>query len=256
MTILQRIALGVLAVGLIATGAMAGPNEGGVLVVHATSLAYTSDATSYLGQSGVACGQDGPEPPDIPVCPPYDPVGGAIPCVPTAANPTASVADSESFIWYVMAAFSDQSCPKLKAVGFGFDYDEDALGIAAWGYTDGTVSAFAVEQESRYDSRPFPAPGASTGLSFQSVRTSRLQELYWFAGYAYSAGAVKRFSIIGHTNPLNHFFIDDAVPGVEDPITGYGYMGFLGETGSNPEPTAPSPIDETTWGQIKATYSK
>ena len=69
--------LPVLGLCLTGSAATAGPNAGGVLVVHAANVVYTSTATSYMGLSGVSCGQDeGGANQD---CPFYEPPAGRSP---------------------------------------------------------------------------------------------------------------------------------------------------------------------------------
>jgi hypothetical protein len=298
MMFVQRIAWALLIVCLAAPVALAaGPNAGGVLVVHSTSLTYTVDVPSYMGQSTVGCGQDGPALPNVPVCPPYDPVGS---CVVTAANPTSSQPVDVAQVWYVMAAFPPQSCPRLKATGFGIMYDETRVAIVATGLDD--TYAFDVKGASTIDGRPWPAPGSQVGWSIGyplplGPSTSRLLELYWFAGYAYAGAGDAFFQLVQHAVAANRNWIDDSVPPKEDPIKGYGKLGFAGSTGTNPvpvqeiygccingvcqvltvdectaaagaqlsglcDPAVPdgdecaTPVEETTWGQVKQKYSR
>lgn len=255
MTILQRTALGLLAVGLIATCSLAGPNAGGVLVVHATSVAYTTEITDYTHQSGVWCGNDGPAPPNQQDCPPYDPYEGTIPCNTAAAVPTMAGAADTPRIWYVMAAFADD-CPRIKALSFGIDYDEEKVVIVnpgGFGPCD-PANVFAIDVPSIEDSEPWPASKAAIGLSFSIPLTSKLAELYWFAAYSYD-GSPSTITVYDATQVNEHgLFQDDSVPPVADPIAGYGVLGIAGGVGTNPVPI-PSPVEETTWGQIKSTYS-
>jgi hypothetical protein len=224
------------AAGLLAgPSAQAGPNDGGVLVVHATSQLYTSDTQSYMGLSGVACGQDGPPAP-MQACPPYDPIGGADPCINTAANPTSPVAAGVPHVWYVMAAFPDPGCPRLKAVSFRIDFDPTKMALEAWG-TD--PETFEITFPSDLDEAPFPAAGSGTGLVLYPTTTSLLQELYWFAGYAYEGESDVTFAL-REKESFDDVFVDDSIPTNMDLIRGFGILGLGGTIGSNPTPGGPA----------------
>ncbi len=240
MTFVQRVALACLILALVAPMALAGPNAGGVLVVHSTTLAYT-DTDEYIGQSGIACGQDGPEFPGTQECPPYDPIGGATPCNVNAAVATSNNAAEATTVWFVLAAFAEQTCPRLKATAFAFRYDSTEVTVFDYGAQDPSDPqlVFELPSPSQYDQQPFPASGSSMALSFTQLRTSQLQELIWFAGYSYTGSTEPRWQLQGHANALNRFFVDDSVPPVEDAIEGYGYLGFEGTPGFNPSPVQP-----------------
>ncbi len=251
MALVKQFALAVLILALISPIALAGPNEGGVLVMHATTLEYTSDVEDYTGMSGVRCGQDGPLAPSQQVCPPYDPIGGADPCNPLAANPTSTIAAEVPTVWYVMAAFADDSCPRLKGVTFRIHYDPTKVAITANGESDADV-AITVPLNSDEDNSPFPANRSGMGMSFLNARTSRLQEIWWFAGYAYAGVSDATFAV--EVAAGNAYFADDSNPRKEDTIQGFGILGLGGTTGSNPEPLPPLPVEAASWGRIKATY--
>lgn len=211
-----------------------GGNWGGVLVVHATTIEYSAGVATYMGQSGVACGQDLPLPPSRNVCPPYDPADGAIPCNPWAANPTlASAQAGKSYVWYVMAAFPETSCPRLKALAFRFDYDAAKVAIVASGCDP---DAFTVSINSDRDEQEFPAPGSGVGITFPlATRTSLFQEIYWFAGYAYQEVVDATWQLRAKSS-TDHYFVDDSAPPRKDQIQGFGRLGLGGTAGENPGP--------------------
>lgn len=253
MAFVKRITLALMILAVAAPAALAaGANAGGVLVVHATTIAYTvDDVSTYWGRSGVGCGQDLPAQPERNVCPPYDPADGANPCLPTAANPTmATPPAGTSYVWYVMAAFAEGSCPRLKAVGFRFDYDPLKIAITAQG-TDPDI--FEVQLPS--DEGPaFPGPGSGVGVTFPlQTKTSRLQEIYWFAGYAYD-GAVDATWTLRAKSATDFSFVDDSAPPKTDRIEGFGKLGLGGTAGVNIPPV--SPTEEISWGRVKATYGR
>lgn len=172
---------------LLAPGlANAGPNAGGVLVVHANaSLTYTSDSTEYCGSSGLtACS------------------------LVVATTP----ADGVARLFHVMAAFPSAAAPALKAVSFGVTYDSTAIVIVA----HGTCADFEVP-----DGR-WPRPGTGTAQSWSSPVESTLADVYWFAAYSYQSASL---DLTPHPRQ-GGVFVDDSVPPVSDAIAGYGTLGF------------------------------
>lgn len=213
------------------------------MVVHATGLSYTTDITDFTGLSGIWCGEDGPAPPELPVCPPYDPWEGANPCVVTAANPTSAMPLDVAQIWFVLGAFPPGSCPRVRGATFGLHYDEAKLGIVAYGPC-AADDVLEIYLESSEDGEPFPADRSGVGLAyFPGPRTSHLQELYWFAGYAYSAPPGDRsFEIIAPPGWWGWTWGDDATPPNEDPVACAGRLGFGGTVGYNPIPGSTVPL--------------
>ncbi len=214
-----------------ASAAQAGPNAGGVLVMHATTLEYTTEAGSYAGLSGVACGQDGP--PEMQECPPYDPIGGADPCDPLAANPTSTMPADVPHVWYIMAAFPPESCPRLKGVAFRIHYDLNRVALVAEGVSDSEV-AIALPIPSDLDGASFPSNRSGLEMAFAGTRTSRLQELWWFAGYAYSEATDATFAVEEMEIEGDDSFVDDSFPRILDEIAGFGILGLGGAAGHNP----------------------
>jgi hypothetical protein len=250
MALAKRFFLAITVLALAAPIALAGPNAGGVLVVHATNVVYSS-GMDYAGQSVIGCGQDLPALPSEPVCPPYDPNTGAIPCLPNAANPSMSTlpAEGEAFIWYVMAAFPQGSCPKLKGVSFRFDYDPAKVFVIGSGTDAGN---FALDFPSDNTGDPFPASGSGVGVSFSTeMRTGWLSEVYWFAGYTDPAASDVTWSL-RVKSAVDNFFVGDGVPAAKDPIAALGVLGFGATPGNNPQVALP--VETKSWGQVKATY--
>ena len=170
--------------------AVAGPNAGGVLLVHAnTSLVYSSDA-AYCDQS------------DLEAC------SEAVTRVPwEPGTPT---------VFFVIAAFPDTSQPRLKGLSWGVEWDDAKLVLV----DHGSCADFEVADGGW--------PGSRTGIgqSFTETRTGLLNELYWFAGYAYGAEADSTsFAVITHPRHGGEM-VDDAVPAVADSVVGYGTLGF------------------------------
>jgi hypothetical protein len=223
----------VIAFGLLASIALAGPNAGGVLVLHATTLEYTTDVATYEGLSEVACGQDGPEYPGVQHCPPYDPVGGADPCLPEAANPTSTMPPEVPHVWYIMAAFPPESCPRLKGLAFRIGYDPTKVTVIANGVADSQVS-YALPFPSDVDYSAFPSNRSGMMMAYHEARTSLLQEIWWFAGYSYDGATNATFAVEEMEGEGNDRFVDDSFPRDTDGIAGFGILGLGEATGSNP----------------------
>lgn len=235
MTGFMRFGLAVLAIGLMASLALAGPNATGVLQIHVSDAAYSA-GQDYAHQSGIECEED-----FLP-CPPYDP---SVPCAVTGvAQENAAVGEAEPFVFYVMAAFSDGSCPRVKAVTFALQYDPAVFSILE----SSKVADFEVVTTNG-DGESWPATNSGTGLTFNSPKTSHLFEIYWFAGVMYYTTGTT-VQVIGHRTQ-GATFADNSVPAIVDPVHALSVMGVGTGVGENPDP---NPTVETTWGWIKSTY--
>jgi hypothetical protein len=257
MALVKRFTLATMILVLTVPIALAGPNDGGVLVVHATTLEYTADTPSYIGLSGIACGQDGPPFPGPQECENtgYDPIGGADPCDQFAANATSTVAALVPHVWYVLAAFPLDSCPRLKGLAFRIKYDATKVLIVANGVSDPAWSIL-FPLVSTEDSSPFPSDRSGISLGFTDSRTSRLQEVWWFAGYSYGEATDATFALMAESSlggGQNVYFVDDSIPQQLDLIADFGVLGLGGATGHNPRPEV-TPVEKTSWSRIKATY--
>ena len=181
--------------------ALAGPNEGGTLILHANpSLVFTSDIQNYCGMSAL------------------DSCSAAVTSVPW--DPGTKI------VFHAIAAFPPGSQPRLKALSFGIDYDPAKFVMAA----RGSCADFELPDGT------WPAHGTGTSQSWTTgTRTGLLTEVYWFAGYAYSEQEGEdstSVSLIPH--PMQHgVFVDDGFPSEADTIAAYGALGF-GRAGSAP----------------------
>ncbi len=267
MALVNRFTLAALILVLVAPIALAGPNAGGVLVLHDPGLAYTSDP--LVGLSGVGCGQDGPAFPALQECVDtgYDPIGGAIPCVPGAADPTSHISwtlpddKGQLHVWYVMAAFPANSCPRLKTVGFRIRYDASKVYVDASkskdAYDVAEVSLVQKVPSDQDGTTEFPGPDTGVAMGFREARTSQLQELWWFVGYSYPGAVDATFgvAVLSGLPGDNSMFGDDVIPVNKEPIAGFGRLGLGGAVGENPTPVV-SPVEKTSWSRIKATYAR
>jgi len=199
------MALAVLA--LVSAPAFAGPNEGGVLVVHDTGLVYVPGSSDY--------------PSDPPTC--------------DAVDAQDDLGNAEFSVWKVYAAFPITSSPRLKGVVFGISYPPFGDGyVLVLGAGLPTAGDLEVTQDG------WPASGGSNGIAFLATKTAIVDECYWFGGYAYSASGndPQMFATAPHSTNLS-VFIDDAVPANEDPITAFGSLGF-GQPGVYECPVIPT----------------
>jgi hypothetical protein len=187
---------------LTASTATAGPNEGGVLWVHATGIEYTTD--------------DMPAP-----TPPADCAG--------VVNQQA--ADGVPRVWVVYAAFPPGSSPRLKGVGFGTQFPESDDSPTSYVSVDAGGSGLPSTAGLDIPQGGFPTTsGGQNAVTFLLPQLTTVVELYHFAGFGYVAEGVTDYPIwctIPHSAPANRLFVDDALPEANtDPITGYGCLGF------------------------------
>jgi subtilisin family serine protease len=181
---------------------MAGPNEGGTLILHANpGLVFTSDIQNYCGMSALdSC---------------------------SAAVTSVAWDPGKKIVFHAIAAFPPGSSPRLKALSFGIDFDSTKFVLSA----RGTCGEFEIPGNG------WPGSGTGTSQSWTTgAQTGLLTEAYWFAGYTYSEQEEDSTSVSLIPHPLQHgVFVDDAFPSEVDTIAGYGRMGF-GRLGGLPCP--------------------
>jgi hypothetical protein len=195
-----------------ATNGKAGPNEGGVLVIHSDPDVIYSAGTDYGGQSGFGC----PEDPDCPGTPVECSCGTLVSEVPGPAP------GGSAYVCWVYAAFPEGACPRVKGLAFGVDWTSiNDMTIGAWG----TSASLEVPTTSP----SWPQYGSGTALTWASAVRSTFFEVYWFALYAYYDTTFE----LGPHPSSGGVFADDAVPAHLDLIAGYGALG-IGVPGSNP----------------------
>lgn len=216
---------------LVAAGPAQAYNEGGTLLVHFNpSLTYTSDVSNYVGLSGVSCSDD-----LAGGCPPYNGT-----CYyGNDTQPTSSRGVGQAEVAFVMAAFPPGTCVRLAGAAFGIQYDDSHLVLTDWGQAGSFELATA----------NWPNSGEGTAVTFAgAVGTAPVQELYWFACYAYAPTTLR---LIDHPTQ-GAMVADDATPSAIRPIVGFGVGGLAGADGYRPDD--PTPAETSTWGMVKARY--
>jgi len=188
-----RRSLFALAFGLLMTfcngKAHAGSNGGGVLILHANPGLTWTDSVDFCGGSELAS------------------------C--DSAIVTVVGGFPKTTVFHALAGFAAEASPKLSAVTFGIDYNDEALELVA----RGSCADFELSTDD------WPDPGSGTALFWEVPRESKVNELYWFAAYVYSAADSSLFSLSPHP-AQGGTFADDSLPSQLDPVTGFGSLGF------------------------------
>lgn len=167
--------------------ALAGPNEGGTLILHANpSLVFTSDTSDYCGIAALdSC---------------------------SAAVTSVDWDPGKRVVFHVLAAFPPASQPRLKGISFGIQYDPAKFVIAA----RASCADFELPDGT------WPATGTGTAQSWTTgAQTGVLTEAYWFVGYAYAEDeeAQDSTSVVLIPHPLQGgVFVSDAFPAEVDTI--------------------------------------
>ncbi len=177
---------------LLVSLASAGPNAGGVLMIHATGIMATDNFCDVYT--------------NLPEC---DEVVTQIPAASSAAN------------WAVLAFFPPAGAPRLSGIAFGVGaYDESQIFVTDFG-TCGDVFELSTDG--------WPAPNSGTAVTWNTPQTAYTTLVYWFAGYEYY-GSNLTFDLTPHPNQ-GAFFADDSIPSELDPIAALGSLGFNDEPG-------------------------
>ncbi len=200
--------------------ALAGPNEGGTLILHANpSLTFTSDITNYCGMAGLD----------------------------SCSHAVTSVAweSEKKIVFHAIAAFPPGSQPRLKGLSFGISYDPAKFILAA----RGSCADFELPDGA------WPDSGSGTAQTWTTeTQTGLLTECYWLCGYAYAEDEESPDSatveLIPH--PLHGgTFVDSSFPAQVDTIAAFGRLGF-GAAGGVPCPTQSG---DTDWVWMNAVES-
>ncbi len=127
---------------------LAGPNAGGVILVHAAGFAYTGGNPCDQGTAPDSCG---------------------------AVVSEIDNATSDSLrVWKVYAAFPPGSSPRLLGLTFGVDYDDsygDSTGVVIRGF--GPCADFQLAMSG------WPGDSTGTSILWNSAQTGLMTECYW-----------------------------------------------------------------------------
>ena len=177
-----------------------GPNAGGTLIFHSNpGVVYTADQDDYCGSMLDACENAISETPE----------------------------HYETAVIHLLAAFPDQSNPRLAGVTFGIAY-ADCVVLQAWGNCG----------DFELSNAEWPASGEGTAVTWSAAQTTQLTDIYWFAAYVYSVESAT-LDIISHPQG-GTLFADDDVPSNLDPVADFGSFGF-GMDGYLPCPLGSEP---------------
>ena len=199
---MKKFLMALVVLAIVSGPALAGPNANGVLMVHNTGVAFSTD----------------PFPTVKPAC---------VDIVNTVAMDNAIGAQSTPVVWKVYAVFPLANTPRLKSLGWGITLSAvNGGGVVIEHNGAPSDSVFFITSAGW---PPATVGIAEVGMSLAgNVWTSPVDEMWWFSGYAY-AGAVgepQMFNVVANSQLGNQLFGDDGIPALVDPIAGYGSLGF------------------------------
>jgi hypothetical protein len=195
--------------------ARSGPHEGGVMIVHAPEeLGYTAGA-DYCGQSGLE----------------------------QCTEADAVVEGDEITVAFLLAAFPQESSPRLAATFFGIHYDANEIEILDWNHCG----------DYHNTSNDWPDPASGIAIAWDEPQTDHVIEVLWVAARSISGNPATLAPGDNPTRGGGVYFLDDAVPANIDIAVDLGRLGFGGDPGYLPCPDA-VPTVETSWGRVKGTY--
>jgi hypothetical protein len=196
VVLISAVSISVLALTLHAAAqpAFAGPNADGVLILHCNEALQFSTDDDFNGYAEL-----------------HD-AKSAVTQVP---------GDAQGVVYFVLAAFDDFAMPKLLTISFGIELSSQTVKPIRWGPT-GKINL-------ELPLASWPSSGSGTSIDWNAPFDRRINEIYWFCGYAYPGQTVKLAK-----HPLKGGeMVDDSFPSELDEIAGYGMLGF-GVKGFNP----------------------
>ncbi len=133
---------------MLPTVVLAGPNVGGVLLVHSANL--TLEQMNECGRGSVP-----------------DSCGAVVSEIDNASPDSLKV-------WKVYAAFPPGSSPRLKGLTFGVDYDDsygDSTGVV--------IRSFGPCADFQLAMNGWPGDSTGTSILWNSAQTGLMTECYW-----------------------------------------------------------------------------
>ncbi|MBU1700932.1 MAG: hypothetical protein KJ970_18505 [Candidatus Eisenbacteria bacterium] len=190
---------------------LAGPNAGGVLLLHvAPEVEYTTQRKNW--------------------CHDIDLEG--LHEINTRSKPDPYKAQ----LIYVLAAFDTSQTSEVQTVTFGLgDYGgEPSIYFDRWGSCQERITEISTPG--------WPNPNEGTAIFFvDGPLTGSLIPLYWFAAYVYTTTTLP---LTPHPTPtIGGSFVNRPQEGVMDEVVDFGILGF-GVDGKLPAPLPPSADQE------------
>src|SRR5690606_26100653 len=137
----------------------AGPNEGGVILLHRNpDVVYTS-GVDYCGQSDLLSCSDAVTRADV----------------------------DDTVVLHVLASFLSGTEPRMAGVCFGVEYDESSVAIDDWGY----CGDFELHQTA------WPSSGSGICVTWFEAQTAFLTEIGWLAAHSVD-GSPAQLSLVNH----------------------------------------------------------
>ena len=202
---------------IFSTPVWAGPNEGGVFILHANESIDYAPGVDYCGQSGLV----------------------------DCSSADTRVDEAGPQVLHTFGAFPAENDPRVLAVVFGIEYDEE-ITVIDWG-TCGDIEVLSGNE----DGEPWPASGSVAVVGWNTAQTDPLLEIVWLAA-TNDAGVPASISIVRTWIDHSASFGDDSVPTEIDDAVDLGRLGFF-EDGYLPCPDA-TPVQQSSWGAVKAFY--
>ena len=178
------------------TPAVAGPNQGGILLLHNnTDLSFTAVDPAYCGLSTLTDCESG-----------------------------EVRADGPGYhILTVFAAFPPETNPRVAGMGLGIDFDSTQVVVEFWGHcSDFELHTLSYEPNGFWT--PWPKPNSGIVMTWEEPRTEHLIEALWMAAYSYYKGPGE-FRLIDEPVKASEF-ADDSIPSELDPVIYHSTLGF------------------------------
>jgi hypothetical protein len=181
---------------MVPVSARSGPNEDGVVIVHApVDVVYTS-GIDYCGQSGLG----------------------------ECSEAVVAVEGDEIATAFLLAAFPPANSPRLAAVAFGIHYSGDDVAIVDWGFCG----------DFHLESVDWPGPASGAAVTWNEAQTDHLVEICWFAVRSVSGNPATFMPGDHPSRGGGVYFADDAIPANVDIAVDLGRLGFGGDGGYCP----------------------
>lgn len=198
---MRAILLSSVSLMLFALPAKAGPNAGGVLLLHANEGLVWSVGNDYCGLAGLQ----------------------------SCSLADVRVDAPSAVIIYLLAAFPPATNPRLAGMTVGIGYDASSIFVEHWQ----TCADFELPT----GNPAWPAPNSGNAMTWHEANTTHVVEAGWFVAYSYTEDPAI-LAIIDHPQG-GTIFADDDVPSILDEVADFGTLGFNTDGHSPCPPGAP-----------------